>query len=71
MSDNAQKTQGPLSGLKALHEDEDGLEALQVVMIVAIAAVALLLIKLYWPKIKQFFTGKVDKTIEDEGWEVE
>ncbi len=31
-----------IKGLRALHEDEDGLEAIQIVMIVAIAALVLI-----------------------------
>ena len=34
--------------LKSFHNDEDGLEALQVVMIIAVAAVALIFVKSQW-----------------------
>jgi len=40
--------------VRAFHEDEDGMEALQVVIIVAIAAVVLGLLKIFWPEIKSW-----------------
>ncbi len=41
--------------LRRFHDDEEGLEALQVVLIVAIAAVILGLLKLYWEDVKNWF----------------
>lgn len=34
--------------VREFHEDEFGLEALQVVMIVAVAALCLILVKVFW-----------------------
>ncbi|MBL8798564.1 MAG: hypothetical protein JNM56_32005 [Planctomycetia bacterium] len=45
--------------LRAFHEDEDGMEALQVVIIVAIAAVVLGLLKIFWPEIKSWTRAAV------------
>lgn len=39
---------------KRLHDDEDGLETLQVVCIVAVAAIILAIIKVYWQEIKEW-----------------
>ncbi len=38
--------------IKNFHDDEDGLEALQIVMILAIAAVVLIFVKTQWGTIK-------------------
>ncbi len=46
------------------HNDERGLEALQVVMILAIAAICLLLVKSKWGAIKTFFTTNVQGVID-------
>lgn len=54
------------AALRGFHEDEGGMEALQVVMIVAIAAVALIVVKTQWTKIKSWFTSESDKAIT--GW---
>lgn len=43
------------------HQDEDGIEAAQVVMILAIAAVALLVIKSAWPTIRDWFKDTIDE----------
>ena len=37
-----------MKAIRSFHEDESGLEALQVVMIVAIAAIILLLVQWMW-----------------------
>ncbi|MDA1233034.1 MAG: hypothetical protein O2856_19895 [Planctomycetota bacterium] len=47
--------------LNRFHEDEDGIEAIQVVMILAIAAVALLVIKSAWPTIRSWFDDALDE----------
>ncbi|HEY7311857.1 MAG TPA: hypothetical protein VH643_21010 [Gemmataceae bacterium] len=52
--------------LRRIHNDERGLETLQVVMIIAIAALILGLLKLAWPTIKTWFSGLV-KNIT--GWQ--
>jgi hypothetical protein len=44
-----------LKPLRRIHEDERGLETLQVVMIIAVAALILALVKLTWPTIKSWF----------------
>ncbi|HZV06358.1 MAG TPA: hypothetical protein VE999_14860 [Gemmataceae bacterium] len=46
--------------LRRIHEDERGLETLQVVMIIAVAALILALVKAFWPNIKQWFTNLVN-----------
>lgn len=48
------------SAVRKFHEDEAGIEAIQVVMILAIAAVALILIKNKWKDISNFFNKNVD-----------
>ena len=47
------------------HQDEEGLEALQVVMIIAVAAIMLLFIKMNWGKIKDWFSGLMSQVL---GW---
>ena len=42
--------------LTKFHEDEDGLEALQIVMILAIAAIILIFVKTQWGTIKSWAT---------------
>jgi len=51
--------------LKKFHDDEEGLEALQVVMILAIAAVILGLLKLYWPRIRTWFARETENIVGD------
>jgi hypothetical protein len=51
--------------LTRLHEDEQGLEALQVVMIVAIAALILGLVKWWYPQIKSFLETQIKNIL---GW---
>ena len=41
--------------MRRIHEDEKGLETLQVVMIIAVAAIILALVKLFWGKITTWF----------------
>jgi hypothetical protein len=55
------------SWLKKFHNDERGLEALQVILIVAIAAIILALLKTFWPQAKQFFNDNVAKVIGFDG----
>ncbi len=44
------------ASIKRFHDNEDGLEALQVVMIIAVAAVALIFVKKNWnDSIKPWF----------------
>lgn len=55
-----------LRSVRAFHEDEEGLEALQVVMIVAIGAVLLLaVIKLWNGVIKPWFTENTERVTRD------
>jgi Flp pilus assembly pilin Flp len=52
------------ASLRSFHEDEEGMEALQVVMIVAMAAVCLIAIVKLWPTVKTWFQGQT-KTVTD------
>jgi Flp pilus assembly pilin Flp len=46
------------------HRDEDGLEAIQVVMIVAIAAIILIFVKtVIWPKISDWVNQQIQNLI--------
>jgi len=54
-----------LSAVRSFHEDEDGMEAIQVIMIVAIAAVVLALLKTTWPSIQSWFKTAVQNIT---GW---
>jgi hypothetical protein len=51
--------------LRRIHNDERGLETLQVVMIIAVAAIILAFIKLFWTNIVGWF-HKVSDWIS--GW---
>jgi hypothetical protein len=63
---NASHTRNPWKALRSFHEDEDGLETLQVVMIIAVAAIALIAVKTFWEDIKEW----AEKMIEDAvGWD--
>jgi Flp pilus assembly pilin Flp len=53
MSELARK----MDALKAFHNDEDGLETVQVVMIIAIAAVVLIALIKFWDEIKTWVKG--------------
>ncbi|MBY0525264.1 MAG: hypothetical protein K2R98_17790 [Gemmataceae bacterium] len=57
-----------LEPVRKLHEDEDGLEALQVVMILAVAAVALLVIKIFWKPIKTWATNRMNDVVGDSNF---
>ena len=54
------------------HEDERGLEALQVVMIIAVAALCLILVKTFWGDqnkgIVKWFTGFMNTVL---GWQTD
>ncbi len=54
------------ANLRKFHEDETGIEAIQVVMILAIAAVALIVIKSQWENIKSWFNDNTDDATS--GW---
>jgi|GEM_PF-6396751 len=45
--------------IRKLHEDEEGLSALQTVMILAIAAVILGIVKVAWNPVKNWFLRNV------------
>jgi Flp pilus assembly pilin Flp len=47
--------------LRAFHEDEEGMEALQIVMIVAMAAVCLIAIVKFWPTVKTWFSKETSE----------
>lgn len=49
--------------IKKFHNNEDGMEAIQVVIIIAIAAVVLMAVKLMWPQIESFFKTSVSKIL--------
>jgi hypothetical protein len=42
------------NALKAFHDDEGGMETLQVVMLVGIAAIVLIVVKLFWNEIRNW-----------------
>ena len=48
---------GLFRGAVTFHEDEEGMETIQVVMIVAIAAVVLIAVKVFWGQIKEWVNG--------------
>lgn len=50
--------------LRRFHEEEEGLEAIQVVMIVAVASVCLLVIKEWWPVISDWVKQALDILME-------
>lgn len=54
------------SAVRKFHQDEAGIEAIQVVMILAIAAVALIVIKGKWSDIKSWFEQQVGDSTS--GW---
>jgi hypothetical protein len=45
------------SWLKRFHQDEDGIETLQIVMIVGVAVVILLVIVVFWEQVQTWFSG--------------
>jgi len=57
--------------LSAFHENEDGIEALQVVMIIAVAAIALILVKVFWGELAEFTRGMWDQVVGEGEWHVE
>lgn len=55
--------------LRRIHEDERGLETLQVVMIIAIAAIVLALVKYFWDTagnggVKQWVTNLINAILK-------
>ncbi len=50
------------------HNDEAGLEALQVVMILAVAAVALIVVKTQWDVIRGWFTKVMGEGVGEGNW---
>lgn len=58
------KSKSLVRGLFNLHNDEDGMEAIQVVAIVAIAALVLIFVKTtLWDKVRQYADRKVDELV--------
>lgn len=52
--------------LQAFHDDEEGLEVLQVVLIIALAALIFVLIRFFWnTKVKPAAKAGVDKAVEN------
>ena len=56
------------SAVKSFHNDEAGLEALQVVMILAVAAVALIVVKTQWDTIRQWFNDVMGEGVGADNW---
>ena len=54
------------AGLKRFHNNEEGLEALQVVMIIAIASLFLIAVKFQWQTIETWYKGLVEAIT---GWQ--
>jgi Flp pilus assembly pilin Flp len=54
--------------IRSFHEDEEGMETIQVVMLVAIAALVLIALKAFWNDIKQWVGKVLKKTTQDEEW---
>lgn len=50
--------------LKAFHEDEEGLEILQVVLIIALAAIIFIVIRGYWKQSQDKSKAAVNKAVE-------
>lgn len=55
-----------MGGIRKLHCDERGLKTLEVVAICAVAMIVLLVIKLFWFKIQNWFVWHAADV--DEGW---
>jgi len=56
-------SRGWLATFRQLHDDEDGMEAIQVVVILTIAFIAILMVWKTWPKIRRWFQTSVDEII--------
>ena len=54
--------------VRKFHDDEAGLEALQVVMILAIAAVALIAVKTQWETISTWFKEMMEQGTGESNW---
>jgi len=52
-----------MNRLRRLHEDEEGMESLQIVMIVAIAGVIFALVRVYWVRIRVWYRSSVDSVV--------
>lgn len=61
-----------IDAVKAFHDDEDGMETIQVVIIVAIAAIVLVALLKFWDAIKEWvkgvWTDLTGKKSGGEGW---
>jgi len=52
------------TAIKRLHEEEDGMEAIQIVALIAIAAIVLAFLKnVMWPAIGTWFNQKVEEMV--------
>jgi Flp pilus assembly pilin Flp len=68
---STQELTGWSGALRNFHQDEDGLEAIQVVLIIAIAAVVLIALKVFWGYIKDWVNTvfhNLSNTSDAEGW---
>lgn len=63
------KIKSLIRSARETHNDERGLEALQVVMIIAIAAVCLIVVKNQWPEIKKWFEAMMSGAIGEGNWD--
>ena len=54
--------------IRRFHDNEAGLEALQVVMIVAIAAVCLIIVNNFWEDIRAWFNGMMEAVTGEGNW---
>ena len=61
----------PLNSLRKFHQNEKGLEALQVVMIIAIAAVCLIAVKYKWDEIRDWFDDMIGDGTGSDNWKSE
>lgn len=64
MFDDKAPENEPENLLKAFHEDEEGLEVLQVVLIIALAALIFIVIRAYWNSTKAKGKAAVDKALD-------
>ena len=52
-----------MNALRKLHDDEEGMESLQIIMIVAIAGVVFALVRVYWVRIRLWYRLSVDSVV--------
>jgi len=52
-----------MNRLKRLHDDEEGMESLQIIVIVAIAGVIFALVRVSWVRIRLWYRLSVDSVV--------